>query len=58
MLRYNDINRRTDRSILSEQEIKKFSVGKELGTLNTLITYRKNRIQNKVLKAFLEMYQN
>jgi DNA-binding transcriptional LysR family regulator len=39
-----------------DRKLKTFPIGKELGTTTTVIIYRKNRGQDKVLKSFIEMY--
>ncbi|MGY0037224.1 LysR family transcriptional regulator [Pedobacter sp. NJ-S-72] len=38
------------------RRLKTFSIGKELGTSTTVLVYRKNRAQDKLLKAFTEIY--
>lgn len=38
------------------RKLKTFSIGKELGNATTLMIYRKNRKQDRVLKAFTEIY--
>lgn len=38
------------------RRLKTFSIGKELGTTTTVLVYRKNRIQDKLLKVFTEIY--
>lgn len=39
-----------------ERKLMTFPVGKDLGTVTTVIIYRKNRGEDKVLKSFIEMY--
>ncbi|MBB5638771.1 DNA-binding transcriptional LysR family regulator [Pedobacter cryoconitis] len=38
------------------RKLKTFAIGKELGTSTTVLIYRKNRTQDKLLKAFTEIY--
>ncbi|AOM78463.1 LysR family transcriptional regulator [Pedobacter steynii] len=38
------------------RKLKTFSIGKELGNATTLMIYRKSRKQDRVLKAFTEIY--
>ena len=38
------------------RKLKTFSIGKELGTSATILIYRKTRLKDKLLTAFLEMY--
>lgn len=38
------------------RKLRTFSIGKELGSTTTLIIYRKNRNQDPLLQAFIEMY--
>lgn len=38
------------------RKLKTFSIGKELGTSTTILVYRKTRVNDKLLEAFLEMY--
>ena len=38
------------------RKLKMFSIGKELGTSATILVYRKTRVKDKLLAAFLEMY--
>ncbi|AMP97638.1 LysR family transcriptional regulator [Pedobacter cryoconitis] len=38
------------------RKLKTFSIGKELGTSATILVYRKTRLKDKLLAAFLEMY--
>lgn len=40
------------------RKLKTFSIGKELGTSATILVYRKTRINDKLLLAFLEMYSS
>ncbi|WP_158795485.1 LysR family transcriptional regulator [Pedobacter sp. L105] len=40
----------------ASRKLKTFAINKELGTLNTVIIFRKNVPQSRALKAFLEMY--
>jgi DNA-binding transcriptional LysR family regulator len=39
-----------------ERKLRTFPIGRELGTATTLIIFRKNRGEDKVLKSFIEMY--
>ncbi|WP_342331299.1 LysR family transcriptional regulator [Pedobacter sp. FW305-3-2-15-E-R2A2] len=41
----------------SNRKLRTFSIGKELGSTKTMIIYRKNREQDPLLKAFVEMYE-
>jgi DNA-binding transcriptional LysR family regulator len=38
------------------RQLRTFSIGKELGSTTTMIIYRKNRNQDPLLQAFIEMY--
>jgi DNA-binding transcriptional LysR family regulator len=40
----------------SSRKLHTFPLGKELGTSTTVLIFRKNRMQDRVLKTFLEMY--
>ncbi|RAJ35647.1 LysR family transcriptional regulator [Pedobacter cryoconitis] len=40
------------------RKLKTFSIGKELGTSATILVYRKTRVNDKLLLAFLEMYSS
>jgi len=39
------------------RKLRTFSIGKELGSTKTMIIYRKNREQDPLLKAFVEMHE-
>lgn len=40
----------------SSRKIKTYTISKQLGTMNTVLIFRKNEYQSKALKAFIEVY--